>query len=101
MSAFRLKTLRGTNGEWRRASAELDLTEAIDFEHMGNMARKTQSNLIYIQQLLHDVLYNAPNEIRTAELLSQAYGFAVDALIANGITLVDPQPEPQPENPPF
>lgn len=101
MSAFRLKTLRGRTSEWRRASAELDLTNAIDFEQLGEAARRTQGNLIYIHQLLHEVLHKAPDEIRTAELLTQAYDFAVDALVANGITLVDPQPEPQPENPPF
>ena len=80
---------------------EIDMMNAIDFRHIGRVAQWTQENLIYIHNMIEEIIEDAPDEIRTAELLSQAYGFAVDALIANGITLVDPQPEPQPENPPF
>ena len=79
----------------------VDKTEAIDFLHLGLVCRYTQNFLIDTHAMLHEIIHDAPEEKRTAELLMAIETNIVAILKHNKIYVREPQPEPEPENPPF
>ena len=78
---------------------EIDMMNAIDFRHIGRVAQWTQENLIYIHNIIEEIIEDAPDEIRTAELLSDIRALVIESLKDNGIQVI--QPEPETFNPPF
>ena len=78
---------------------EIDMMNAIDFRHIGRVAQWTQENLIYIHNIIEEIIEDAPDEIRTAELLSDIRALVIESLKDNGIQVIEPQTETF--NPPF
>ena len=79
--------------------SEIDLMNAIDFRHIGRVAQWTQENLIYIHNMIEEIIEDAPDEIRTAELLCDIRSRVIQSLKDNGIQVIEPQTETF--NPPF
>jgi len=79
--------------------SEIDLMNAIDFRHIGRVAQWTQENLIYIHKMVEEIIQDAPDEIRTAELLWDIQARVIQSLKDNGIEVIEPQDETT--NPPF
>jgi len=78
---------------------EIDRMNAIDFAHIGKVAQWTQENLIYIHNIIEEIIEDAPDEIRTAELLSDIRALVIESLKDNGIQVIEQETETI--NPPF
>ena len=78
---------------------EIDMMNAIDFAQIGKVAQWTQENLIYIHNMIEEIIEDAPDEIRTAELLCDIRSRVIQSLKDNGIQVIEPETETF--NPPF